>query len=459
MRTPGDPVENLFPAVEPPGVARIALVGGAPGRDEDFYGLPFAGSAGALLDGALERCGMTRSQMFCGNLCQRRASETDDFNRLNWNEPCVQLGLTQLALDLEKFRPSIVVCLGPEALHLFKNGNIAPPRSKGCHNWPDKIGNWRGSLFGSGFLSGSDVAPTGQSSPEKEFSDSSAVKYATVLPRTPSNGQVGGSNPSPGPLKCIAAYHPFFVSRDYSQQAYYRCAPGIGDFERLRLEAASTALDLPVRHISVLKREGLPGVAFEGVLKRLERMRQDKLPVAVDIEGSTDTGVTSIAFSRNKETATVIPFARLSFARIWSKEDEGVIWQAVKALLEDPAIIKIFHHAAYDCFVLEWLLGIVTVNVQDTIEQWWELFAELKKSLATLVSLLTRQPFYKPDREDGVMKFSSDEELWNYNGFDSACTMECWKRMWNLLERGRHLPVPKLQTLPDAAGPDQAGSR
>lgn len=396
MRTPGDPVVNQFPVVEPP-AARIALIGGAPGRDEDFYGQPFAGSAGALLDGALERCGMTRSQMFCGNLCQSRPNETDDFDRLDWNEPCVQLGITQLALDLERFRPSVVVCLGSEALHLFKRGNVAPPRAKGCRNWPDKIGNWRGSLFESGWPALGHV----------EVRDGMSTRSAPVY-------------------KCLAAYHPSFVSKDYSQQAYYRCAPGIGDFERLRLEAGSPVLALPVRHINLM-------TGLRDTLERLVRMKQEQKPVAVDIEGDTEKGVTSIAFSRNAGTATVIPLARLSFARVWNKWDETVIWAAVKALLEDPDVIKIFHHAAYDCFVLEWLLGIITVNVQDTLEQWWELFAELKKSLATLVSLLTRQPFYKPDREDGVMKFGSDEEFWNYNGFDSACTMECWERMWGLM--------------------------
>ena len=387
MRRPGDPVENQFPTVQPPGTARIALVGQSPGREEDYYGVPFCGSAGALLDASLERCGLTRSQCFVGNVCQHRPNEQNDFNRLDWDGEWVQQGIAQLRADLERFQPSIVLCLGNEALHLFKHGNVAPARAKGAFDWPSRIGDWRGSLF--------HAAPG--------VYDFQGYR-----------------------LKCLAAFHPAAVSRDYSLQAYYRCAPGIGDLERLRVEAGSRELMLPNRDIEV-------HLSLKPAISVLAEYRELQ-PVAIDIEGRPGD-ITSIAFSSHKDVADVIPFSHVNHSRVWSAEDEAVIWTAIKALLEDPAVLKIGQWFTYDTFALAWQpYGIrVQGEVHDTAELFWELFCELDKGLDVQASLLTKEPFYKPDKEKGEMKFDSDEQFWRYNGTDAAVTFECWERMRGLL--------------------------
>jgi DNA polymerase len=50
----------------------VVLVGEAPGRKEDESGRPFVGSAGRLLDAALERVGLTRSQVYISNVVKCR---------------------------------------------------------------------------------------------------------------------------------------------------------------------------------------------------------------------------------------------------------------------------------------------------------------------------------------------------------------------------------------------------
>ena len=50
----------------------VVLVGEAPGRKEDESGRPFVGSAGKLLDAALERVGLTRSRVYISNVVKCR---------------------------------------------------------------------------------------------------------------------------------------------------------------------------------------------------------------------------------------------------------------------------------------------------------------------------------------------------------------------------------------------------
>ena len=388
--TPAAAVPNRFPLVEPPGPARIAVVGQSPGDQESYFGAPFVGPSGGLLKDALNSVGIAWTQLFLGNLTQYQPPR-NHFDALDWDGPEIQSGINQLREDLERFRPTIVLCLGNEALHLFKHGNVAPPKTKGGYDWSSKIGSWRGSLFVSCW-------------------------------------------PSGAAFKCLATWHPAAVLREFSLQAYYRTGfGGLGDLERLRDEAGTSELRLPEREIVVWT----PEQGLDAALEVLAHRRQDRLPLAADIEGAPGN-VTSIAFAGCPEVADVFPLARADGSSLWNEADEIVLWQAIKELLEDPAIVKVTQHGQYDFFALAWTYGIVVRGWQhDTEEAWWELAAELRKSLAVQTSLLTREPFYKPDKEDGELKFASDAEFWRYNGLDACVTFECWQRELELMNDGQ----------------------
>lgn len=382
-------VPNRFPLVEPPGPARIAVVGSAPDEQSAHFGAPFVGSIGELLRDNLGLVGIPWNQLFLGNVCQVRP-EGNHFDRFDWNGPEVQEGIRQLREDLEKFKPTIVLCLGNEALHLFKNGNVAPPRKGRDIDWPDKIGSWRGSLFWSEFV-------------------------------------IGG-------VKALAAFHPAAVLREYSLQGYYRTGlPGVGDLERLRLEAESAELVLP-RRGQVIFQPGIgPLYDAQRALELLNGFCRAGQHVAIDIEGGCGN-VTSIAFAQASDFAYVIPFAHVDGTSVWAEDEEIALWIAIKDLLEDPGVGKIFQHGQYDLFALAWTYGIAVRNwSDDTEEGGWELCAELRKGLATQASLYTKQQFYKPDKEDGEMVFDNDEQFWTYNGTDAAVTFEVWQRQQALM--------------------------
>lgn len=388
-------VPNQFPSVDSSS-GRIAIIGEAAGRDEQHYGQPFIGESGRLLDSALGHVGIVRSQCFVGNVTgYRPPGEDNDFGKFEWDGKEVQEGVGKLREDLEKFRPTMVLCLGNAALHLMKNGNVAPKKKwldgRVQFDWPSKIGDWRGSLFGSGW---------------------DGLK-----------------------VKCLGTFHPAAVSRDYNLQGYYRCLPGLGDLERLKLECKTPELTLPKRKIGIV---GVHHTVLEGVLM-LSHFLQEGRPVAVDIEGGPGN-ITCIGFSRKAESALVFPLARVDGTSVWSEEDETLIWHAVKGLVEAPEVMKIAQFGLYDFFALAWTLNIVVENWRSIELSWWESFAELDKGLDTQASILTKEQFYKPDREKGELVFQTDEQFWNYNGLDAAVTIECYGKELELLneEQRKH---------------------
>ena len=67
----GNVVPNKFPLLD--GYPnRIAIVGEAPGKDEEIQGQPFVGMSGKLLTNILNRVGLVREGLFIGNICQYR---------------------------------------------------------------------------------------------------------------------------------------------------------------------------------------------------------------------------------------------------------------------------------------------------------------------------------------------------------------------------------------------------
>lgn len=188
-------VPNLFPTLDGGVVYRIALIGEAPGADEVVSGRPFVGVSGRWLDYLLNRVGILRSACFLGNICQVRPP-ANDIERFDWNGSEIQDGLSQLQIDLDRFRPNLCVLLGGSALRAAKGH-------------PESISKWRGSLFNAG-----DTTPF----------DS---------------------------RKCIGTYHPASSLRVYEQTPLL-----LFDLKRARKEGESRELVLPNRDIKVLNSVG-----------------------------------------------------------------------------------------------------------------------------------------------------------------------------------------------------------
>jgi len=361
----GGPLPNEWPMIEPTGETRIAIVGDLPSKDEDWYGKLFIGETGKLLESGLGKVGLVRSQcLLCNVSWVRPASGL--FEDLNWEDNEIQCGLAHLEEDLEKFDPTIVLCLGNEALHVMKRGNVDP--------WGFaklSIHHWRGTLFESTFRPGQ---------------------------------------------KCLATFHPKTILRDFSEQMYFQF-----DMEKLKAESKTRELVLPKRDVVVLRTR-------EEVAEKLKEIHANWTYCSLDIEGWMNN-ITAVSFSQSADKAYVVPFAHNDGSNYWSEEDEYVAWEHIRYVVEDERIHMIAQNGSYDFHALAFGLGIcVQGYTEDTLLGWWELYPEMKKGLSTQASILTNEPYYKPEKSKGSLKFADDEAFWEYNGVDAAVTYECWEK-------------------------------
>lgn len=181
-------VPNEFPIIEPT-EHRIALIGEAPGEDEENHRRPFVGKSGNLLTNILRDVGIDRTQCFLGNVCQVRPPG-NRIEAFSWNGPEIQEGLAKLNEDTNKFRPNITVLLGNIPLFAAKGDN-------------SKITEWRGSLFQCDIVN------------------------------SPFFGR-----------KCLGALHPAFVLREWSGFPLLKF-----DLKRAKDEATTPDLFLPQREL------------------------------------------------------------------------------------------------------------------------------------------------------------------------------------------------------------------
>ena len=134
--------------VEPcgPRDAKIAIVGEAPGSDEERLGIPFVGSSGDLLTRTLLGVGIKRESCYITNVIKVRPPA----NKL---ERLKELGLTieefypELYTELNQIKPNIVIALGNTPL-MALTGQTG-------------ISNWRGSVLeGVDEIKGLKIIPT-----------------------------------------------------------------------------------------------------------------------------------------------------------------------------------------------------------------------------------------------------------------------------------------------------------
>lgn len=105
----------------------IMFIGEGPGADEDRQGLAFVGRAGQLLTQIIEAMGLTRDQVFIGNVVKCRPPD----NRTPMPDEmasCIPYLERQIAL----LKPKVIVALGATAVKgLFNDPKISIMRQRG----------------------------------------------------------------------------------------------------------------------------------------------------------------------------------------------------------------------------------------------------------------------------------------------------------------------------------------
>jgi len=363
-------VPNLYPKLSFNG---IAFVGEAPGKDEEAMGQPFIGASGKLFDQLLSRAGITRSACFIGNVSQVRPPN-NVLALWDWTCDEIQGGLIALRADLEELKPTLIVCLGNTALHAIKHPDLLLKRRKEAEGfkfvYPNSIENWRGSRF---------LDPQGR--------------------------------------KCMAAYHPAFCLRNFKDGVPFLQM----DLNRAARESKTRELVLPQR---VLDTNASPAE----IIRRIHTIRRLRLPTSMDIEGNYQF-LPCISICTDPAFSFIVPFCRKDGSHCWSEDDEVALTRELSRLLADPLVPKKWQNGLYDRWNLQYGHRMPCYgNQDDTMPKWWEKYCELPKSLATQVSVLTDEPYYKGD-----IKSQEDNVFFEYCCRDSAVTLEISNKLDALL--------------------------
>jgi uracil-DNA glycosylase family 4 len=210
--------------------------------------------------------------------------------------------------------------------------------------------------------------------------------------------------------KVVVAVHPAAILREPSQLCLLR-----HDVARAVAEAGSSMLATPQRVVDA------PTNAEE-VCAHLRMIRERQQPVGFDIEGGVQTGVTVCSFATSPTHALSVPFKRMNWTSVWSKDDELGIQMDVRAVLEDANVPKVMHNASFEMFAMRWLYGVIIRNVEDSMLAFHVCLPELDKALDVVASLYTRQPYWGTTKD---WTCDADRDL--YNVIDSCVCLEAWQ--------------------------------
>jgi DNA polymerase len=120
---------------EGPADARLMVVGEQPGNTEDLEGIPFVGSAGRLLDRALDDAGVDRASAYLTNVVKHfkwRRARTGK-KRIHDKPDRAEVEACRPWLDAEaaRIRPELIVCLGATAAQALLGRDFRVTRQHG----------------------------------------------------------------------------------------------------------------------------------------------------------------------------------------------------------------------------------------------------------------------------------------------------------------------------------------
>ena len=333
----------------------ICIIGESWGEHEERARKPFVGPAGWLLDKMLREAGINRNACYITNVFNLRPRPTNDianlcspdrtggFPRLcpaGYLRPEYHSEVARLLQELRDLKPNLAVLLGATACWaLLGHNQISRVRGTAC------------------------LSPILHS------------------------------------LKCLPAYHPAAILRNYSLRPITTL-----DLKKARHEATFPELRRPQRTIYI-----------EPSLRDLEWYHEQHIKSAKQITFDIETSgqqITCIGFAPDHQSAIVIPFtdSRAASGSYWpTAADEIRAWDYVRDVLNNDRP-KSAQNGLYDLSFLWRSYGIAVNNYQhDTMLLHHALQPESEKSLGFLGSLYTNEASWKLMRQRGKTTIKRDE--------------------------------------------------
>lgn len=353
--------------------ARVAVVGEAPGEEEERQLRPFVGAAGQELAHEAQDAGFPLTEASILNVFQTRppGNAVETYFGLRrpeldpeWHAAIHAAGLPPTAIGQKGFlRPELI----PQAAACLAALRALDPKP----NLVLALGNTALWLL------------TG-------FTGITRLRGAIT---TCLYGPVG--------VKLLPTYHPAAVLRQWSWREWAVCD----------LRKAARELEFP--EIIRRRRE----LWLEPTLEDLDLFAERHLDAATrifyDIETVRRTQISSIALAPHPDVALVIPFIRLDGSSYWtSAEEELRAWEFVRQWLEHPhrpALRVGAHNGSYDFRYLRRVHISPRGQNIDTMLAHYALQPEMPKALADLGSIYCNESAWKTLRPRTLEDYKSED--------------------------------------------------
>lgn len=378
----------------------IALVGESLGEEELRQGRPFVGTSGRFLTALLAEAKITRSDCYLTNVIKEHAPKNDTSIFISFNAN----GSVSTSAAYKEYEELL-----KEELSRFQ-GNVIVALG-GVALWAlcrkTGITKWRGSILESTLLPGRKVIP------------------------------------------CV---HPSAALRQYDYKFLI-----VNDLGRARQEQTHPEIFLPKRNLRIMP-------TFLQAMEYLDKCEKQGT-FAYDIEVftfQTSMRLSCISFALGPYDAMSIPIIYKAH-EYFSVEQEALIIKRFGSLISNPKLTKITQNGNFDATFLMEVYGIVSDfdSYEDTMVAQAHIAADFPKSLAFLVSIYTREPYYKEDGKQHKNTTYEWETLYEYNAKDSAVTYEIFTKQIPWLEKMGNMQAyrNKMKTLNPIALMQKIGIR
>lgn len=366
--------------------ANIAIIGEAPGSEEERVGLPFIGPSGNLLNSLLRAAGIERDSCFVSNVCNVRPPGNDIslwvsdnksppspgwvHIRGKWVDPRIASGLETLQRHLAEVRPNIVIALGNVALWAL-TGNSG-------------ISKWRGSRL----------------------------------------------SPPDFPFTVVPTYHPAAILRDASLK-------NISLLDLKRAKAIHDGTQIPrVYQFKIAPTFEETKEYLLGLLSRADT--SDGMLLSGDLE-TRGYHIACFGIAESANEAFCIPFLEQNLTNpfYWPLDQEAEIIHLIIRLFLHPQVTWVGQNFLYDCQYFHRFWGAVPLKVWDTMIGHHSVYSNLRKGLDFLSSMYAQDHVYWKDEIKNWEESIGEKQFWTYNCKDACITWEIWHEIQSTqAERG-----------------------
>lgn len=216
-----------------------------------------------------------------------------------------------------------------------------------------------------------------------------AVLRATNIGSIRGSVAVGAAGSPGAGFKILATYHPAGVMRNWAWRPIV-----VADLMKGKRESLFPEIKRPERKILI---NPTASEVIEWITKVLNLGTISK-PLLLAADTETEAGqITCISFAHSRGEAMTVPLWDKTKPgwSYWTEDEEKVVWDMIKFLLESPRVRLLFQNGLYDFQYILPMAIQVHRSEEDTMLLHHSMFPELQKGLGFLGSLYSNEASWK----------------------------------------------------------------